>query len=80
MTITAEQFHKIATKQDLKDLKEGLVSKAEFNEKFDQVLTSVDGLAKNVKDFQTELASNQAAHDRMQGNIVKIKERVGLRA
>ena len=52
MTLTPEQFNKLATKEDLKDL----VTKAEMNEKFDQVLTAVDGLAKTVKDFHSEMA------------------------
>ena len=61
MTLTPEQFNKLVTKEDLKDL----ATKIEMNEKFDQVLTAVDNLAKSVKDFQTELAANQGAHDRM---------------
>jgi hypothetical protein len=76
MTITPEQFNKLATKQDL----EKFVTKDEFNDKIDKVLTSVDGLAKKVDNFQTELASNQGAHDRMQGDIVRIEEHIGSRA
>ena len=36
MTLTPEQFNKLATKEDLKDL----ATKTEMNEKFDQVLTA----------------------------------------
>lgn len=65
MTLTPEQFNKLATKEDLKNF----ATKGEMNEKFDQVLTAVDGLAKSVKDFHTEMAANQGAHDRMSDNI-----------
>lgn len=65
MTLTPEQFNKLVTKEDLKDL----ATKDEMNEKFNQVLTAVDGLAKSVKDFQVEMAANQGAHDRMSDNI-----------
>lgn len=65
MTLTPEQFNKLVIKEDLKDL----ATKDEMNEKFNQVLTAVDSLAKSVKDFQTEMAANQGAHDRMSDNI-----------
>lgn len=65
MTLTPEQFNKLVIKEDLKDL----ATKDEMNEKFNQVLTAVDSLAKSVKDFQTEMAANQGTHDRMSDNI-----------
>jgi len=71
MTLTLEQFNKLATKDDL----ERLVSKEEFNEKFDQVLTAVDSLAKEVRDFKAEMASNQMAHNRFQGEIDDLQVR-----
>lgn len=78
MTLTPEQFNKIATKEDLKELEEKLVTKVEMNEKIDQVLTAIDGLAKSVNDFRAEMASNQGAHDRMSDNIndheIKLKK------
>ncbi len=74
MTLTPKQFNKLATKEDL----EKFATKVEMNEKFDQVLTAVDGLAKSVKDFHAEMASNQGAHDRMSDKInsheVRIKK------
>lgn len=65
MTLSPEQFNKLATKEDL----EKFATKTEMNEKFDQVLTAVDGLAKSVKDFHVEMASSQGAHDRMSDKI-----------
>ncbi len=76
MPLTPKQFNKLATKDDLKDLEKKLVSKKEFTGKIDQVLTAVDGLAKNVQDFQTELASNQTAHDRYQKSFEAIEKRL----
>jgi len=72
MTLSPEQFNKLATKEDLKDL----ATKTEMNEKFDQVLTAVDGLAKSVKDFHPEMASNQGAHGRMSDNIAGHEVRI----
>jgi len=78
MTLTPEQFNKLVTKEDLKEDLKDLATKAEMNKKFDQVLTAVDGLAKSVKDFQAEMASNQGAHDRMSDKMnnheVRIKK------
>jgi len=82
MSLTPKQFNKLATKEDLKNLKEEMASKKDIN----KILTAVDGLAKNVQDFQAELVSNQMAHDRMQKyieslekRIVKIELRTGIR-
>lgn len=49
MTLTPEQFNKIALKENLKELEERIDAKME--KKIDRVLTAVDGLAKSVKDF-----------------------------
>lgn len=67
MTLTPEQFNKLVTKDDLKEFEEKIDVK--IDKRIDQVLTAVDGLAKSVKDFQAEMASNQDAHDRMSDNI-----------
>jgi len=61
MTLTPKQFSLITTKKDLKDGLGDLENK--IDKKIDKVLNAVDGLAKNVQDFQAELASNQIAHD-----------------
>lgn len=38
--------------------------------------SAIDGLAKNVQDFQAELASNQMARDRMQKYIESLDKRI----
>jgi hypothetical protein len=73
MALTPEQFNIIATKEDLKDMKREITE--ELGEKLDQVLNAVDGLAKHVKDFRIEMASNQAAHDRFETRISKLEEK-----
>ena len=50
-----------------------------ISQKIDKVLTAVDGVAKKHQDFDKELISNQAAHDRMQSDIIRIKEHVKLK-
>ncbi len=42
MTLTPEQFNLLATKEDLKGIKEEMTTKEDTN----KVLTAVDGLAK----------------------------------
>ena len=41
-----------------------------------KILTSVDGLAKKVVDFQAELASNQGAHDRFENKFISTDKRL----
>jgi hypothetical protein len=47
MALTLKQFNKLATKDDLKNLS----TKVELDEKFNKVLTAIDGLSKKVSDF-----------------------------
>lgn len=75
MSISAEQFNKLVTKEEHLELKEKVGS---IDDKIDVVMEVLDGIAKDVKDSKVEKLSNQAAHDRMQGEIVKIKDHVGL--
>ncbi|MBI2459172.1 MAG: hypothetical protein HYV53_01300 [Parcubacteria group bacterium] len=63
MPLTPEQFNKLVTKEEFNELKKDF---KKMDGKIDQILTVVDGIATKHKDFQTEMASNQGAHDRMQ--------------
>jgi len=74
MSLTPEQFAKLVTKEDLKELEESLDTK--LGKRINEVLTSIDGLAKSVKDFNTEMAANQGAHDRMSETIAKHDVRI----
>ena len=74
MTLTPEQFNLLATKEDLKNFP----TKDEMNEKFDQVLTAIDGLAKSVKDMKEEQVFNIAAHDRFEERITRVEKKINL--
>jgi hypothetical protein len=71
-----DQFNQLATKEDLNDLKEELVSKTEFR----QMLNALDGIAKDVKDIKCEHTVNIAAHDRFEKRITKVEKKVRIAA
>lgn len=73
MPLTPEQFNKLVTKDDIKELEERLDAK--IDKKIDRVLSAVDGIAKKHKDFETELAANQGAHDRFEKRIKIIEKK-----
>jgi hypothetical protein len=73
MSLTPEQFALLATKEDLKELKETMATKDDFQ----VILSAVDGLSKNVVKFQQELSSNQGAHDRIQEQVDNHDMRIG---
>jgi hypothetical protein len=74
MSLTPEQFNKIALKEDLKKI----ASKDDLKEMKNEILSAIDGLAKSVKDMKVEQAANIGAHDRMQAEINGIKTHVGM--
>lgn len=71
MPLTPEQFNKLVTKDEFNELKEGF---KKMDGKIDRILTSVDGIAKKHKDFETELAANQGAHDRFETRIKNLEK------
>ena len=60
MTLTPEQFNKLATKDEFNDLKTEV---REVKNDVRRILTGVDGLAKKLDDIEHAFVSNQAAHD-----------------
>lgn len=56
--LTNEDIVKISqsTRKVINDALEDYYDKLEMDEKFNTLLTSVDGIAKNMKEYQTELA------------------------
>lgn len=58
MTLTPEQFNKLALKEDLKDF----ATKNEMNEKFDKVLAATDAIKKKFDNIEHAFVSNLAAH------------------
>ena len=75
MTLTPEQFNKLATKEDLNNF----YPKDEMDNKFDKVLTAVDGVMKKLDDIEHAFVSNQAAHDRFEERLTRIEKRLDLK-
>jgi len=73
MSLSPEQFALLTTKEDLKELKETMATKDDLQ----VILSAVDGLAKSVTTFQTELTSNQGAHDRIDETVNGHEVRIG---
>ena len=74
MTLTPEQFNKLATKDDLDKIRKEMTNKDDLN----KVLSAVDVLAKKFDNFHAEMAANQAAHDRFEKDINDLKKRILL--
>ena len=74
MTLTPEQFNKLATKEDLKNLKERVASRKDM----DNVLAAVDSVVKKLDDIEHVFVSNLAAHDRFEKRIARIEEHLSL--
>jgi hypothetical protein len=75
MTLSPEQFNKLATKEDLVGIKSDIV---EMKEGINNILTAVDGLTKKVVDIEHAFVSNQAAHDRFEKRLTRIEQNLKL--
>jgi hypothetical protein len=71
MALTPEQFNKLVTKDDLKELTEKVDL---LGDGMGKLLTAVDGLAKKVDDIEHAFVSNIAAHDRFEERIIRIEK------
>lgn len=76
MSLTPEQFNLLATKDDIKDF----VTKDDLQEVKNDILSAIDGLAKNVKDMKEEQAFNMATHDRFEERISKVETGLKLKS
>lgn len=74
MTLTSEQFNKIALKEDLKDF----AKSAEVQKARNDILASNDKLAKKLDDIEHAFVSNQAAHDRYEKRITRVEKHLEL--
>jgi len=75
MTLTPEQFNKLATKEDLKDF----VTKGELREVKSEILGAVDAVMHKLDDIEHAFVSNQAAHDRFESRLERIEKHLGLK-
>ena len=64
----------MVTKQELQDLREELPTRADFN----QLQTSVDGIAKQFLDHKQEQIVGASRASRMEAWIMKAAEKIGL--
>ncbi len=69
MALTPEQFSKLTTNDDFNRLEKKVDSLGDGMKK---LLTSIDGLAKNVSNIEHAFVSNIAAHDRFEERILRI--------
>lgn len=75
MTLTPEQFNKLATKEDLKEF----LKKEEFEEAKSEILGAVDAVMHKLDDIEHAFVSNQAAHDRFETRLQRIEKHLGLK-
>lgn len=74
MTLTPEQFNRIALKEDLKDF----AKRVEIQQMKDEILASNDKLSKKLDNIEHAFVSNQAAHDRYEKRITRIEKHLDL--
>jgi hypothetical protein len=76
MTITAEQFNKIALKEDVNRI-EGKLDTLIDN--MDGLVTSMDGQKKKLNNIEQDFISNQGAHDRIQTDVNEVRNHAGMK-
>jgi len=75
MSLSPEQFNKLATKQDIESLDEKM---DHIKDGVGKLLTVADGLAKKVDDIEHAFVTNMAAHDRFEKRITRIEKELKL--
>ena len=74
MTLTPEQFNKLALKEDLKEF----VTKAELTGAKSEILGAVDAVVKKLDNIEHAFVSNLAAHDRFEKRITRVEKKLEL--
>ena len=75
MILTPEQFNKLATKDDLQEMKKEMVTKNEHND----VMSAIDAVMHKLDIIEHAFVSNQAAHDRFEQRITRIEQHLNLK-
>lgn len=75
MTITAQQFNKIALKEDVLRLEDQI---KEINKRISQTFDLVDGLAYRTNNLECDFVANQSAHDRFEGRLNRLEKGLDL--
>ena len=76
MTLTPEQFNKLATKEDFNRLEDRIDV---LDEKFEGVMEVLDVVVKKLDNIEHSFASNMVAHDRFENRITKIEKHLELK-
>lgn len=75
MTLTSEQFNKLALKEDLKEF----AKTADIQQMKSEVLASNDKLMKKMDDIEHAFVSNQAAHDRFEKRLERLENHLNFK-
>lgn len=75
MTLTPQQFNKIALKEDIVRLEDQI---KEINKRISQTFDLMDGLGYKINNLDCDFAANQSAHDRFEGRISRTEKRLEL--
>jgi len=74
MTLTPEQFNKLATKKDL----DKYFTKEDGDNLRNDVLTAMDAIVKKLDNIEHAFVSNMAAHDRFENRITRLEKHLNL--
>lgn len=74
MTLTPKQFNLLATKEDLNELRQEMITKKEHNE----VMNTLDAVMVKLDNIEHAFVSNLAAHDRFEERISRLENHVGI--
>ncbi|MBU4216324.1 hypothetical protein L6270_02035 [Candidatus Parcubacteria bacterium] len=77
MSLTPEQFNKLATKKDFDDLEQRIDEKFLDKKEFHSVM---DAVVKKLDNIEHAFVSNQAAHDRFEQRISRIEKKLEINA
>jgi len=79
-TLTADDIKMIVDAQkEIFVSKEDLVGlELKFDEKFDKVMTVLDGIAQNMKDYHEEATVNRSRLERMEEWVKQAAQKIGV--
>ncbi len=75
ISLSAQQFNKLALREDILELKRQIDS---INERIDRTFDLLDGLAYKTNNLECDFAANQSAHDRFEGRIGRIEKSLNV--
>ena len=76
MPLTPEQFNKLITKEEHRELE---IKVDRIDNNIEKIISATDYLVKKMDIIETELTSNLAAHDRFERRINRIETHLGLK-